>query len=44
MPTFGFRLVEITGSTLFSFLVNSEGIFLFITPFELAILWPWSKE
>lgn len=36
-----FRLVEIADGMLLSFSVSREGIFLFIDPFELAIVWPW---
>jgi len=25
----------------FSFLINHEGIFLFIKPVQVALLWPW---
>ena len=38
-----FRIVEITAGSLISFEINKEGVFLFITPLELAILWPWTK-
>ncbi|WP_156370538.1 MULTISPECIES: hypothetical protein [unclassified Acidovorax] len=27
----------------FSFLIDHEGIFLFIKPVQLALLWPWVK-
>ncbi len=27
----------------FSFLVDHEGIFLFVKPVQLALLWPWVK-
>ena len=37
------RIVEITGISLFSFEINKEGVFLFIVPFELALIWPWTK-
>lgn len=43
MPTLNFRIVEITAGSLFSFEINHEGMFLFIYPFELALLWPWTK-
>lgn len=43
MPTLNFRVVEITAGCLFSFEINHEGMFLFICPFELALLWPWTK-
>ena len=37
------RIVEITDGSLLSFQINKEGVFLFITPLELALLWPWTK-
>jgi hypothetical protein len=37
------RIVEITAGSLFSILVNTEGVFLFVYPLELALLWPWTK-
>lgn len=40
MPTLGFRIVEITAGTWFSFEVNHDGVFLFLCPFEIALLWP----
>lgn len=38
------RIVEIAAGTILSFEVNKEGIFLFVFPFELALLWPWVRE
>lgn len=38
-----FRIVEINEGTLLSFSVDKEGIFLFIDPFEIAIVWPWVR-
>lgn len=43
MPTLHFRLVENTAGSLLSFEVNKEGAFLFICPFELALIWPWTE-
>ena len=37
------RRVQITAGTLLSFQIDHEGIFLFVTPFELALLWPWTQ-
>ena len=37
------RIVETTDGSLLSFQINKEGVFLFITPLELALLWPWTK-
>ena len=37
------RIVPITLGTLFSFQVDKEGIFIFLCPVELALLWPWTK-
>lgn len=43
MPSLHFRLVEITAGSLFSFEVNRDGVFLFVCPFELALIWPWTE-
>ncbi|WPC68332.1 hypothetical protein SBP18_07455 [Rhodoferax ferrireducens] len=43
MPTFDFFVVEQTANSYFSFEINSEGIFLFVYPLQLALLWPWIK-
>lgn len=43
MPSLHLRVVEITAGSLFSFEINHEGMFLFITPLELALIWPWTK-
>jgi len=43
MPTFDFYIVEHPGKELFSFQIGTEGIFLFIYPLQLALLWPWTK-
>ena len=43
MPTLHLRTVPITCGTWFSFEINHEGIFLFVCPVELALLWPWTK-
>lgn len=43
MPKFDFYIVKDTSKTLFSFEIGHEGIFLFITPLQLALLWPWVK-
>lgn len=37
------RIVEITAGSLLSVLVNKEGVFLFLWPIELALIWPWVK-
>jgi len=37
------RIVETTAGSLLSLEINKEGVFLFITPLELALLWPWTK-
>ena len=38
-----FRFVPINAGTFFSFQIDNEGIFIFLAPFELALLWPWVK-
>jgi hypothetical protein len=43
MPTFDFYMVDHTAHSYFSFEINREGIFLFICPLQLALLWPWIK-
>lgn len=43
MPTFDLRVVADDCKDWFNFSIGSEGIFLFITPIEFAILWPWVK-
>lgn len=43
MPTVNLRIVEITAGCLFSFQVDNEGVFLFVYPLELALIWPWTK-
>ena len=35
------RIVETADGTLLSVLVNREGVFLYLCPVELALLWPW---
>lgn len=40
MPKLCFRIVEITAGVLLSFEINHEGAFLFLCPFEIALLWP----
>ena len=37
------RIIENTGISLFSFEINTEGVFLFLSPLELALIWPWTK-
>jgi hypothetical protein len=37
------RIVEITAGSLLSFEINKEGVFLFLYPIELALIWPWVK-
>jgi hypothetical protein len=43
MPTFDFYVVTGNCNNWFSFEIGSEGVFLFITPLQLAILWPGVK-
>lgn len=43
MPTFDFYFVKSTCNRYFSFEIGSEGIFLFITPIQFAMLWPGVK-
>lgn len=43
MPTLDFYVVKTPGTNLFSFEISTEGIFLFITPLQFALLWPWTK-
>lgn len=43
MPTFDFYFVKSTCKSYFSFEIGSEGIFLFITPIQFAMLWPGVK-
>lgn len=43
MPYINLRTVETTCGSWFSFEVNREGIFFFVCPFELAVLWPWTE-
>lgn len=43
LPTFDCYIVKHPGFSLVSFEINGEGIFLFITPLQLALLWPWTK-
>lgn len=40
MPKFDFYVVEHTAGSYFSFEISSEGIFLFLCPLQLALLWP----
>lgn len=43
MPTFDFFIVKNTVKSFFSFEITSEGVFLFITPIQFAMLWPGVK-
>lgn len=43
MPQFDLYVVDAGCKSFFSFEVNNEGVFLFITPLQLAMLWPWVK-
>jgi hypothetical protein len=43
MPTFDFYFVDGECPSFFSFEIGKEGIFLFISPLQLALLWPWTK-
>lgn len=43
MPTFDCYFVKDTGKSLFSIEIGSEGIFLFISPIQFAMLWPGVK-
>lgn len=36
-------IVRQPGPCLVSFEISTEGVFLFITPLQLALLWPWTK-
>lgn len=36
-------LPSTTNTGPFSLLIDHEGIFLFIKPVQLALLWPWVK-
>lgn len=38
-----FWLVGPGCKSFFSFEVSNEGIFLFLNPLQLALLWPWVK-
>jgi hypothetical protein len=40
LPTFDVSIIENTGITYFSFEISKEGIFLFLTPMQFALLWP----
>ncbi len=43
MPTLDCYVVTSPGTSLFSFEIGTDGIFLFITPLQFALLWPWTK-
>lgn len=43
MPTFDFYVVKHTANSYFSFEISSEGVFLFVSPLQLAMLWPGVK-
>lgn len=43
MPTFDCYVVKNTVNDYFSFSISSEGVFLFIAPLQLAMLWPGVK-
>lgn len=43
MPSLHLRQVAATACVWFSFQVDREGIFLFVCPFELALLWPGTQ-
>lgn len=40
MPTLHFRIITNVDCNAASLHVDHEGLFLFIWPFELALLWP----
>jgi len=40
LPTFDVSIIENPGITYFSFEISKEGIFLFLTPMQFALLWP----
>lgn len=44
VPHFDFYIVKSPGQSLVSFEISSEGVFLFITPLQLALLWPWTVQ
>ena len=43
MPTFDFYFSKQPATTYFSFDIGHEGIFVFIYPLQLAMLWPGVK-
>ncbi len=43
MPTLHFRLLTSPDASALEFSINHEGMFLFVWPFELALLWPGVK-
>lgn len=43
MPTFDYYVVKSTVNDYFSFSISNEGVFLFVAPLQLAMLWPGVK-
>lgn len=44
MPTLHFRFIpNCHGTSVVSLLKDHEGVFLYVWPFELALLWPGVK-
>jgi len=43
MPTLHLRIITNDDSDVVSFHVDQEGAFLYVWPFELALLWPGVK-
>ncbi len=42
MPTFDWYIVR-DARAYFGFEITNEGVFLFVSPLQLAMLWPWIK-
>jgi hypothetical protein len=42
MPTFDWYIVR-DPRAYFGFEITNEGVFLFVSPLQLAMLWPWIK-
>lgn len=43
LPRFDWYVVTNSGTGLVSIEIGTEGVFLFITPLQLALLWPWTE-
>ena len=37
------RFIPISAGSWASLQIGNDGIFLFVRPFELALVWPWVK-